>query len=89
MLELTQVPDDLTCTQLLQQRHVPSCEDIKTAVLFDTVKFSKAISSKISSHSTEIYNPAPAFAKTVTVSGVQKLNQELKSAGSGNYLHNL
>ena len=89
MLELTEVPDDLTRTQLLQQRHVPSCEDIKTAVLFDSVKFSKSISTKSSSHSTEIYNPAPAFAKTVTDSGVQKLNQELKSFGSCNYLHNL
>ena len=38
---------------------------------------------------TEIYNLAPAFAKTVTDSDVQKLNQELKSAGSCNYLHNL
>ena len=88
-LELTEVPDDLTCTQLLQQWHVPSCEDIKTSVLFDSVKFSKAISTKSSFHSTEIYNPAPAFAKTVTDSDVQKLNQELKRAGSCNYLHNL
>ena len=88
-LELTEVPDDLTCTQLLQQWHVPSCEDIKTSVLFDSVKFSKAISTKSSFHSTEIYNPATAFAKTVTDSDVQKLNQELKRAGSCNYLHNL
>ena len=88
-LELTEVPDDLTCTQLLQQWHVPSCENIKTAVLFDSVKFTKAISTKSSSHSTEIYNPAPAFAKTVTDSDVQKINQELKSAGSCNYLQNL
>ena len=40
-LELTEVPDDLTCTQLLQPWHVPSCEDIKTAVLFEIVKFRK------------------------------------------------
>ena len=89
VLELTEVPDDLTCSKLLQQRHVPSCEDIKTVVLFDSVKFSKAISTKSSSNSTEMYNPAPAFAKTVTDSDVQKLNKELKSAGSCNYLHNL
>ena len=53
-LELTEVPDDLTCTQLLQQWHVPSCEDIKTAVLFDSVKFSKATSISSSSHDIQI-----------------------------------
>ena len=88
-LELTEVPDDLTCTQLLQQWHVPSCEDIKTAVLFDSVKFSKPTSTSSSSHDIQISNPAPAFAKTVTNSDVQKLHQELKSAGSCSYLQNL
>ena len=48
-LELTEVPDDLTCTQILQEWHVPSCENIKTAILFDSVKFSKAASTKSSS----------------------------------------
>ena len=45
-LELTEVPDDLTCTQLLQQWHVPSCEDIKTAVLVSFHKFSKGTKFK-------------------------------------------
>ena len=44
-LELTEVPDDLTCTQLLQQWHVPNTsEKLDTAVLFDQVKISKATS---------------------------------------------
>ena len=88
-LELTEVPDDLTCTQRLQKWHVPSSEDIKTAVLCDRVRFSKATSTSSSSHDIQISNPAPAFAKTVTDSDVQKLHQELKSAGSCSYLQNL
>ncbi|XP_028416374.1 uncharacterized protein LOC114540378 [Dendronephthya gigantea] len=86
-LELTEVPDDLTCTQLLQEWHVPSCENIKTAILFDSVKFSKATSTKSSSHLIEISNPAPAFAQTVTESDIQKLNKELKIHCNTNQLN--
>ena len=41
-LEATEVSDDLTCTQLLQQWHVLRGEEMKTAALFHQVKFSKA-----------------------------------------------
>ena len=34
-LELTVVQEDLTCTQLLQQWHVPSNDKLETALLFD------------------------------------------------------
>ena len=44
-VELTEVPDDLTCTQLLQQWHVPNAgEKHDITVLFDQVKISKATS---------------------------------------------
>jgi hypothetical protein len=61
-LELTEVPDDLTCTQLFQQWHVPNTrEELDTAVLFDQVKISKA-TFKTGKHDTADYNnPAPAL----------------------------
>ena len=53
-LELSEVPDDLTCTQLLQ----------KTGLLFDSNKFSQATSTrKYKRHKVENINLAAYFAK--------------------------
>ena len=89
-LELTEVPDDLTCTQLLQQWHVPNTsEKLHTAVLFDQVKISKATSKTEKRHKADYNNPAPAFAKHVNVKDLKKLQDGLKTVGSCDYLQGL
>ena len=90
-LELTEVPDDLTCTQLLQQWHVPASEYTKSAVLFDHVKFAKATSKKRSYTTTQSIenNPAPAFAKNVNQNDIEKLKDWLKAANTCNYFERL
>jgi hypothetical protein len=55
---LTEVPDDLTCTQLTNEK-------LDTAVLFDQVKISKATSQTEKRYTADYNNPAPAFAKHV------------------------
>ena len=66
-LELTEVPDDLTCTQLLQQWHVPRNDKLETALLFDQVKFTKATSKKEKVYQPHYKNPSPAFAKKLLI----------------------
>ena len=87
-LELSEVPDDLTCTQFLQQWHVPSREDLKTALLFDNIKFSKATSRR-KCHKVENINPAPGFAKNVTQNDIRKLREGLNTTESCNYFEKL
>ena len=41
-LELKEVPDNVTSTQLLQQWHVPRADESDEAVLFEDIKFEKA-----------------------------------------------
>ena len=77
-LELTEDPDDLTCTQLLQQWHVLASHDLKTAVLFDNIKFSKATSTRKCYNTNNTNNPAPAFARNVTDTDIKKLKDGLK-----------
>ncbi len=85
-LELTEVPDDLTCTQLLQQWHVPnSSEKLATAVLFDQVKMSKATSKREKQYTADYNNPAPAFTKE----NLRKLQGGLKTVGTCDYLQGL
>ncbi len=85
--ELTEVPDDLTCTQLLQQWHVPnSSEKLATAVPFDQVKMSKATSKREKQYIADYNNPAPAFAKHVNVEDLRKLQGGLKTVGTCDYL---
>lgn len=88
-LEATEVPDDLTCTQLLQQWHVPRTEEMKTAVLFDNVKFSKATAQKTKKTNYEYSNPAPSYAKQVKVSDINKLKDGLNKAGTCKYFEGL
>ena len=41
-LELTEVPDDLTCTQVLQQWHVTRGDEVDKPVLYVDMTFEKA-----------------------------------------------
>jgi hypothetical protein len=41
-LDLQVIPDDLTCTELLQQWHVPKNEELKEAILYEDVVFRRA-----------------------------------------------
>ena len=41
-LELKEVPDDLTCTQVLQQWHVPRGDEVDKPVLYEDMTFEKA-----------------------------------------------
>ncbi|XP_028398837.1 uncharacterized protein LOC114522365 [Dendronephthya gigantea] len=89
-LELPEVPDDLTCTQLLQQWHVPNTsEKLESAVLFDQVKISKATSKTEKHYVSEYNNPAPVFAKCVNVEDLKKLEDGLKTVGTCDYLQGL
>ena len=89
-LELTEVPDDLTCTQLLQQWHVPNTsEKPDTAVLFDQVKISKPTSKTEKHYLADCNNPAPAFAKHVNVEDLRKLQGGLETIGTCDYLQGL
>ena len=79
-LELTEVPDHLTCTQLLQQWHVPNTsEKLDTAVLFHQVKISKATSKTEKRYKADYNNPAPAFAKYVNVEDLKKTSGWFKN----------
>ena len=88
-LELTEVPDDLTCTQLLQQQHVPPNEKLETALLFDQVKFTKATCKKEKVYHPDYNNPSPAFSENVTECDLKKLENGLKTADSCHYFQGL
>ena len=90
-LEVNKVPDDFTCTQLLQQWHVPASEYTKSAVFFDHAKFTKATAKKRSYTTSQLTenNPAAAFAKNVTESNIKKLKDGLKAANTCNYFQSL
>ena len=88
-LELTEVPDDLTCTQLLQQWHVPPNDKLETAFLFDQVKFAKATRKKEKVYQPQYKNPSPAFGKKVSEFDLKKLEDGLKSTNSCDYLQGL
>ena len=45
-LELTEVPHDLTCTQVLQQWHVPRGDEVDKPVLYEDMTFEKACYEK-------------------------------------------
>ena len=81
-LELTEVPDDLTCTQLLQQWHVPPNDKLETALVFEQVKFTKATCKKEKVYQPQYKNPSPAFGKKVTEFDLKKLEDGLKSTNS-------
>ena len=88
-LELTEIPDDLSCTQLLQQWHVPPNDKLETALLFDQVKFTKATCKKEKVYQPQYKNPSPAFGKKVTEFDLKKLEDGLKATNSYHYFQGL
>ena len=67
--EFTEVPDALTCTQLLQQWHVPRTGEADEPVLLEDIKFEKCSyeqDNKAKNHASTskvaVYNPTPHFA---------------------------
>ena len=93
-LELSEVPDDLTCTQLLQQWHVPRTDELDEPVLYEDITFEKASYEKDASgrkHSTEKrqmtdYNPIPHFARQTSQSKIKEFANELEQEGRAEYL---
>ena len=45
-LDMTEIPDHPTCTQLLQQWHVPRKDESDEAVLYENIVFEKAVYEK-------------------------------------------
>ena len=64
-LELVEVPDHLTCTQILQQWHVPRSDKTEETVLFEDLPFEKASYEKDVNGTKYLervavdYNPTP------------------------------
>ena len=94
-LELKEIPDDLTCTQLLQQWHVPRTDETDEPVLFEDIKFKKYSSKKkptLNEHNTptkNVYNPTPHFARAPCQNRIENLAKGLEEAGRASYLSKL
>ena len=96
-LELSEVPDDLTCTQLLQQWHVPRTDELDEPVLYEDIKFEKASCEKDASvrmHSTpkrmmRDYNPVPHFARQTSQNKIKEFANELEKKGKAKYLQHV
>ena len=95
-LDMTEIPDHTTCTQLLQQWHVPRKDESDEAVLYENIVFEKAVyekdvQAKKRKHrqSLPIYNPTPHFSQTVQQNDVQKLANSLTETDKNSYLGNL
>ena len=93
-LELSEVPDDLTCTQILQQWHVPRTDELDKPVLYEDITCEKASYKKDASgrkHSTEkrqttYNNPIPHFARQTSQSKIKEFANELEQEGRAEYL---
>ena len=94
-LELVEVPDDLTCTQLLQQWHVPRSDETDEPVLVEDLHFEKASYEKDVNGTKYLesvavdYNPTPHFARISSPSKIERLAQVLEEANKVNYLNKL
>ena len=81
-IDLTDIPDDLTCTQVLQQWHVPRKDECDEAVLYEDIKFVKTSHDKntgsnkkrktCSSTNSKVKNPTPLFAQKIKPDDVKK-----------------
>ena len=93
-LELKEIPDDLTCTQLLQQWHVPRNDELNEPILYEDVIFERASYTKdISGKKRKnlktcdsVINPAPQYSQKVTSEKIKGLVLELKNAKRASYL---
>ena len=95
--EFSEVPDDLTCTQLL---HLRTSDETDEPVLLEDIKCEKSSfeqdhkeERKHACSSTgrykETYNPTPHFARAPSQEKVKKLAQGLDQAGKASYLNKL
>ena len=95
-LDLTEIPDHLTCTQLLQQWHVPRKDESDEPVLYENISFNKAIYEKDAqgkkrknSFRDLEFDPTPEFARTIKKNDIKKLSDSLNSSDPNNYLGKL
>ena len=92
-LDMTEIPDQLTCTQLLQQWHVPSQTSLfYVKTLHSKKQFTKKMSrvKKQKNSFREIeYDPCSEFAKTIEQNDIKKLANSLNSFGPNSYLGRL
>ena len=98
-LDLTEIPDHLTCTELLQQWHVPRKNESDEAVLYENIVFKKAVYEKDMKHSNkrkrsepvkeEVYDSIPGFAKVIKKSEIEKLASKLNVMEEKSYLGSL
>ena len=80
------IPDDVTCTQLLQQWHVPRSDELEEPILYEDVLFERASyekdksgkKCKKSKTSDNIVNPVPQYSQNVEQEKIQSLVSELK-----------
>jgi hypothetical protein len=96
---MTEIPDHLTCTQLLQQWHVPRKNESDEAVLYESIVFKKTVYEKDIKNSNkrkrsqppeeEVYNPTPDFPKVIKQTEIEKLACELNALEEKSYLGNL
>lgn len=93
-LELSEVPDDVTCTQVLQQWHVPRNDEVEEPILYEDINFEKASYEKDingrkrtnEKRQTANYNPTPHFARQPSQSKINEFANKLEQAGKAEYL---
>ena len=91
-LALKEIPDDLTCTQLLQQWNVPKNDELNKPILHEDVVFERASYEKDKSGKKRnnlktcdsVVNPAPRYSQNVM--SEKGLVLELKNVKMANYL---
>ena len=93
---MTEIPDHLTCTQLLQQWHVPRKDESDEPVLYENIAFKKSDYEKDiqgkkrkKSFGDIEYDPTPEFARTVEQSDIKKLAESLNSSDPNSYFGKL
>ena len=88
-LYMTEVPDHLTCTELLQEWHVLRKNESDEAVLYESIVFQKTVYEKDIKNRNkhkrsqplqkEVYSPTPDFAKVVKQTEIEKLVSKLNA----------
>ena len=96
-LEVSEVPDVLTCTQVLQQWNVPSRQgsNSNNTILFEDIAFKKSsyakdsnLKRKCSNERDVDFNPTPPNG-AVSQNDIHKLVDSLQCKGKAEYLSNI
>ena len=96
-IDLTGIPDDLTCTQVLQQWHVPRKDEYDEAILHEDIKFVKISYDKDTGNkkrktcnptNSKVKTRTPQFAREIKPDDVKKLAASLNKSQSS-YLSKL